>query len=202
MKFFRTYQFLRRSPLQSLGHVPGAVARGCLFGHHRIFDPFGYILGADLPRISKLSCNSTWRRPDWLAILRADDLVQLWAMWLSERLKGLDNGFQAHSAFSEPGHRLRSTAATLHFSPGLYHIRKGTVIISTSSPCLRCLSKSSPLPTPSHSSPHTFSTMTRYLGSQENLQEGEASAAGMVQTSMFLSISSFVKNAANRDESE
>jgi hypothetical protein len=44
--------------------------------------------------------------------------------------------------------------------------------------------------------------MTRYLESYEHLQEGEASAAGMVQTSMFLSISFFVKNAANRDESE
>ncbi len=48
----------------------------------------GYILGEDLPRISRLSCNRTWRGPDWLAILRADDLVQVWAMGLSERRKG------------------------------------------------------------------------------------------------------------------
>lgn len=69
----------------------------------------------------------------------------------------MDNGFQAHSAFSEPGHRLRSTAATLFFSARLYHIRKGTVITSTSSPCLHCLSMSSPLHTPSRSfTPHLF----------------------------------------------
>lgn len=40
----------------------------------------GYILEEDLPRISRLSRNGTWRGLDWLAILRADDLVQVWAM--------------------------------------------------------------------------------------------------------------------------
>lgn len=48
--------------------------------------------------------------------------------------------------------------------------------------------------------PHTFSTITGYLESEKQLQEEEAWAVGLVQTSMFLSTSSFVTNAANRNE--
>ncbi len=116
MKFFRTYQYLATvSELQVT--CQGLLLGAACLGTTTVSG--GYILGEDLPRILSLSCNRTWRGPDWLAKLRADDLVQVWATALSERRKGLDNVFQAHSAFSEPGNRLRSTAATLPFSRGL-----------------------------------------------------------------------------------
>lgn len=80
------------SRLHAPGHVPG-----WLFGHHRMLDPWARSLKKISQESQRCHVVAPGMGSEWLVILRADDLIQLWG--LSEiQTQGLSNVSQGNSA--------------------------------------------------------------------------------------------------------